>query len=130
MRFRKVKTWFLLGYLGLLLNLGPSMHHAHCFGLHHQESSSTGAVIPGLASDAACGCDCHQHHDTSDQDSDCSVYGDHDCLLCKFFEECNFVITVFQLDEGHSSLSLLGRLTPVCPTTYAVLTTARGPPLA
>lgn len=55
MKFRKFTIWLLLGYLALLLNVGPSAHHADFFGLH-------GDNCCDQTRSAICGCEYHHEH--------------------------------------------------------------------
>ncbi|QEG23946.1 hypothetical protein [Mariniblastus fucicola] len=139
MRSSQFKTWFLLGYLVLLLNFGPSLHHAQIFGLHsHSHRNGSDDTASGSS------CCCHHHsgetliaslsvNDTGDHDPSVASLrsvksGVHDCAFCKFFDEYNVVVDSFELQHVEQPIFLLASLRPSAAAAEFVPTIARGPP--
>lgn len=120
MRYKRYQICLFVGYLGLLLNLGDSLHHAEIFGLHGD----------GCAS--AC---CHSccDHSSSDHDHEYdveSVGSDHDCSFCKFFAQYHATDVQIELSE-QSSFTLLPTWDKPDEIHAVILTPlARGPPSA
>jgi hypothetical protein len=119
MRFKQLIACFFIGYLGLLLNLGPSLHRAHFFGLH-----SHGVVD----STESCSCGGHSHSTSEVPGQSQSVHSEHECVFCKFFDQ--FHVTVVPYD--HVDSTRIGQLVqPVRPAAIVAASffpTARGPP--
>lgn len=133
---KKVKIWFLLSYLVLLLNFGPSLHHAPIFGLHGLHTAHAQA---DSGHQHACCCHSHCHKSPSDSleadslESDTLgrfVQDDHDCAFCKFFDEYNVVITTIAWTDAESPVSLFISELSDKATADVVPRTARGPPVA
>lgn len=132
----KAKTWVLLGYLVLLLNFGPSLHHAPIFGLHgHVHRVSDQAP-------SSCCCHSHAHQQTLipslsaelstasfDAAGDVQPVG-HECSFCKFFDEYNVVVTLVDADILVSPFSLFISEHPDGASAQIVPNIARGPPIA
>jgi len=117
MRHKRYQIWFLVGYLGLLLNLGESLHHAEIFGLH----------VHGSASACCCCCDhCSPSHDLESGSK--SVSSDHDCSFCKFFAQ--YHVTAAQVELPEKSGFTLFHTWDNPDQMYAVVLVplARGPP--
>jgi len=122
MLHKQFTIWFLVAYLGLLLNLGPSLHHAQIFDLHGNDAVATG-----------CCCCSHSHptvptdgrSDSLDSDS---LDSEHDCSFCKFFDQLHVIVDCYSLQtrSGFVFTRDLNRPTEI----YSVLLTplARGPP--
>jgi len=133
---RKVKIWFLLSYLVLLLNFGPSLHHAPIFGLHGLHNAH--AHVESGHQHACC---CHTHghdnqthwHESDPQESDplgSFDQDDLDCAFCKFFDEYNVVVTSITWTDVDSPISLFIAELSDKATADVVPRTARGPPVA
>lgn len=134
----KVKIWFLLSYLVLLLNFGPSLHHAPIFGLHGLHTAHAHA---DSGHQHSCCCHSHSHshqnhadsHEADSPESD--PFGrfandDLDCAFCKFFDEYNVVITTIEWTDVASPISLFISELSDKATADVVPRTARGPPVA
>ena len=124
----KVKTWFFLSYLVLLLNFGPSLHHAPIFGLHGLHNHS----IADSASSACCSCNSHSHSSPT-QSHSVDLLGsfspeDGGCALCKFFDEYNVVGVAIEFAVAETPVSLM--VAEICDVATAdvVAVSARGPP--
>lgn len=135
----KITSWFFLGYLVLLLNFGPSVHHAPIFGLHGQHSHSVDS------SEAHSCCCCHSHFGSTlipslaeEMPANAeSVEGfnnlspaQHSCAFCKFFDEYNVVVASFECDLNVSPFSLFLSELPDGAFAEFVPNVARGPPTA
>ena len=131
-------TWFLLGYLALLLNVGQSAHHADFFGFHNHCADST--------------CDTHADWSDFDISGDCCCDHDHsethshatgpsepeavlrvdtscgDCLLCQYFDHFYAIdsSTSFDLEESPNCESL--NATADTASYRSIECSARGPP--
>ena len=136
----KTNSWFLLGYFVLLLNFGPSLHHAPIFGLH--------ATHPSSSAHSSCSCGCHHHHGTSDQwelrtpiaelqtdvqanalvSAESFAKDESGCAFCKFFDEFNFVIAGLKCTDVETPLLTLASTKTASGTPSALLVLARGPP--
>lgn len=122
MRHGSIKTWFLLSYLVLLLNLGPSLHRAHFFGLHHPAGDFADAS--GVNH---CCCHSHGHHDSGAGEG---IHAVHDCAFCKFFDQYNVVVLSFQFACLETPACALTLEVPEGAVSDPVPTAARGPPVA
>jgi len=126
----KVKICFLLGYLVLLFNFGPSLHHAPIFGLHglHHHGSDI-----SISENACC---CGHSHSPANKSHSSDPLGSfdedfqHDCAFCKFFDEYNVVIASFECTDVESPISLFVAELTNSATAAVVPKTARGPPIA
>jgi len=118
MRSKRYQIWLLVGYLGLLLNLGESLHHAEIFGLHSHGSTS---------SCCHCCCDHSSPSQGSEHDVD-SLNSDHDCSFCKFFAQYHVTAGQVELPEefSFSLLHVWNKPEEVYAVTLVPL--ARGPP--
>ena len=117
MRHKRYQIWFLVGYLGLLLNLGESLHHAEIFG-HHAN---------GFGS-ACCHC-CCGHTTTEDSEQDVpSVSPDHDCAFCKFFAQYHVTTSQVELPEQVNSTMFRCWNKPNEMHAVILVPLARGPP--
>ena len=127
----KATIWLIALYLGFLVNLGPSMHHASCFGLHNHDSNGASVSEEGVFS-------CCCHHDSmpsdaipSDRGTDNSVVSaEHDCAFCKFFDDYNIVLESFQMEVAQAEVYSIDFLSSDRPVSAAIISTARGPPSA
>lgn len=155
MRQNRQKTWFLLGYLVLLLNLGPSLHRAQFFGLHSHGGSCCHhhgdlQTTHGHASDdhlKHSHCHDHAHHDCSAGSalvalqslstqslassglSDGTDAAAHDCLFCKFFEHYQATPVSIELPTCVSPFLFMLAECQSSVHRLAVLAIARGPPM-
>jgi len=139
----KFTSWFFLGYLVLLLNFGPSLHHAPIFGLHGHHHHSNSSDF-----DAHSSCCCQNHFDqetlipslaTETPSTDLQSLADafnnarqanHSCAFCKFFDEYNVVVASFECDVIESPFSLFLAEHPDSASAQLVPSIARGPPTA
>ena len=150
MRRNRLKTWFVLGYMVLLLNLGPSVHRAHFFGFHcHSHHSSCNAVSHLAFTHDCCSHGGNVHidgHGKGASDNSCDHFcGDadtstqshqlvagkathDDCPLCKFFDQYN--VTIVQQPSPFLTAPFLFCQPLSCPTEQSqiIAAIARGPP--
>lgn len=140
MRNNRFTTWFLLGYLALLLNVGPSAHYADFFGFHHHHHESVALDSHGHGDLIGLGisgdCCCHDQHSNESgkvnsaagedglvADSSCG-----DCLLCHYFDHFQSIdISIdFHLEETPCCESLAS---PIAKLLFRFVdSSARGPP--
>jgi len=118
MRFNRHQIWFLVGYLGLLLNLGESLHHAEIFGLHDH----------GCAA-ACCHCCGHSAPGQDSEHSPPTLTSDHDCNFCKFFAQYHVTAAQVELPEKSSFTFLHYWNRPAQTTAVIRVPLARGPPV-
>ena len=120
MQYQQTKTWFFIVYLGLLINLGPSLHHADFLGLHQHSSGSS------------CSCCCHSHAVPCSTDSPdgATVKGtaEHDCAFCKFFDQYHVIVDAVDICENSAFAMLLVAQWPVDVCLASFIPVARGPP--
>jgi hypothetical protein len=125
----KLKTWFFLSYLVLLLNFGPSLHHASIFGLHGHHADRGDSSV-----ESPCCCQGHsfQTRTTPHSVDPLGSFGipDHDCAFCKFFDEYNVVLGSFESELIESPFSLFISELPNRATAELVPSIARGPPIS
>lgn len=131
----KAKTCFFLSYLVLLLNFGPSLHHAPIFGLHGHHHHAKADL--GIKSTCCCQSHSHETQPKSSNSVDPTVdplgsFGvdESGCAFCKFFDEYNVVIASFECTHVESPISLFVSELPDGATAEVVPRTARGPPVA
>lgn len=119
---RKQSTICLfIGYLGLLLNLGPSVHHAHFFGLHQHGD------VANTSCDSCC---FHAHLPTESVPQADYAGADHDCSFCKFFDQYHVIVDRIEHQE-ESRIALVrewNKPSDLC--TLSLIPLARGPPAA
>ena len=142
MRCYKAAIWFLLVYLVLFLNLGPSLHRAHFFGIHtHCQCDANGCESDtcdtySLDSDSGAMClHCAEHiHQTEHVDLTKHVStpdwrSSHgQCSVCKFFD--NYFVTLVTFEQPLAQSPNLFHHAAVCPSAYShvICAIARGPP--
>jgi len=123
---KHVLSLILLAVLIPLVNLGPSLHHLSCFGLHCGCESSLCELERGC-------CDGHASQECGVAKRVpvrvLSVFADSDCPLCKFFAHYNAI------DCQHSLAVLIRGCSGVTeeilpdPFSESVPEQARGPPI-
>lgn len=137
MRGYRLPIWVLLGYLVLLLSLGPSLHHADFLGLHHQVSSTQSGDTEEDSHHGPCCCHSHLHGlvTASSEKSNEQTFVEggaeqqHRCAFCDFFDEYQIVPAsqtaapieapaAWDVDEIHNSV-----------VSNSILLKARGPPV-
>lgn len=120
MHIKKLTFWFLLAFVALFWNLGPSLHHVEIFGFH--------AADLGLVSH--CSCCSHSHPSDTDDQPYGVISQDGHCWLCDFFDQLHLVIEV-QCDSPSVQLVAFAEL-PVdsFADSQSVSPHARGPPRA
>ena len=123
---KHVLSLILLAVLVPLVNLGPSLHHLSCFGLH------CGCENSLCERDRDC-CDGHSSHECEVAKpvpaQQISVIADSDCPLCKFFAHynaINFQCSLAVLIQGCSGVA--EEILPA-PFSEFVPEQARGPPI-
>jgi hypothetical protein len=145
-------TWFLVSYFALLVNLGPSMHHADIFGLHvHMPGSSEvdHCVVVGSVSGAEVvgenSCCCRHHAgtlsagvqaagksqtDLTQSDGLCLNVDDrcHGCLLCDFFKHFNASESSFDFQPVVASVRFKTSFYRSFVAHEPLASDARGPP--
>jgi len=121
MRFKQLLICFFIGYLVLLLNLGASLHRAHIFGLHSHGSDT------GQCHHSTC-CHGHAHSPPVDSKTSQSFNSDHDCAFCKFFDQYQVTVKVFDHREASAVAQLLPLQKPIGVFATLLIATARGPP--
>ncbi len=143
MRTNRFTTWFLLGYLALLMNVGPSAHHAEFFGLHaHCISDSAPHSHCAWSGSGESGCCCHHNRDNTisppvdssessedamvlcaDASNKCSG-----CLFCDYFDHLHALVSSidFGVEETPNDDALA--LTVEVILFRSVECSARGPP--
>lgn len=138
MRNYRFTTWFLLGYLALLLNVGPSAHHAEFFGFHsHGDSGHVHVHVDltglGIAGDCSCS---HKHSVLHTQlinrDSALAIKSDSscgDCLLCHYFDHFHGICAALKLDLAKSYLCEPLVAGDAVLFARTIVRSARGPPV-
>jgi hypothetical protein len=121
MQFKQSFNWFLLSFLVLLLNFGPSLHRAHFFGLHtHPADDQT-------CSHSSC-CLGHDHSTEVPGIQSEAMDSHHDCAFCKFFDQYHVVsLQILYMQEVNPAV-LNGCLEPSVVLAGRLNPSARGPP--
>lgn len=132
-QYKQLKICFLVGYLGLLLNLGPSLHHAPFLGLHdHGAIGESSYTSKSCASSGCCGShSLTRTHSGDEQSLACGLRSDcppHSCTLCKFFDQLHVIVDSVETIDclGFVLMRDLEGPASVCPVSFAPV--ARGPP--
>lgn len=124
-------SWFLLGYLCLLLNVGPSAHHADVFGFHCSGCCDSGACHLSKL-DISGDCPCCSSSGSSDHlsnsqpekvKSDCD-----DCLFCQFFDQFHSLEASIPQQSRESGVCDLFAHSKIVDTVRIIDSSARGPP--
>lgn len=141
MQYKQAKIYLFVAYLGLLLNLGPSLHYLECLGFHTHGGESSNCCHVHHSNDDTCGQShtndsvAHYHccHDPVARQSheELSVGGNgdgHDCVFCQFFDQ--YHVTVAAWDAlviiGASSHHAIERPWDIRSAIFTPV--ARGPP--
>ena len=134
---RRFTSWFLLGYLALLLNLGQSMHHAEIFGFHVHDLANVGSQDNNSGSSACC---CHHHsgpHEhvlakhKSVENSDSQIDVDtncSDCILCDYFDHFSALEFSCEFAEFETRHILISPIILPSASSERFVSVARGPP--
>ena len=122
----KFQNLFLLGYLVLFLNFGPSFHRASFFGLHDHGSADHQTEFV---------CSCGHHHapipKSDNEPTDFSIEKPLcDCAFCKFFKQYNASMDLADLSIAKNSLILKQETIESLVSRNVIATDARGPPIA
>jgi len=145
MRKLSQTNWLFLGYLALLFNLGPSLHHVEFFGLHCQDAGCCKAPFSQNVSSCCCEHAGHSHghhHDgdhSTESSSDCIKVGIsainqacdlscEDCAFCKFFDQFNVVSETFDFVLSQSPVCSIIASPQGAAFSEFVPESARGPP--
>ena len=124
MKRSKFQNLFLLGYLVLFLNFGPSFHRASFFGLHdHGDQEQQTEFV----------CSCGHHHGPIKKESDPLEFSIEkqlcDCTLCKFFKQYNASMELADLSIAKTNLILKQETVSSLVSRNVHATDARGPPI-
>lgn len=138
------KNWLLLGYLVLLFNLGPSVHHADFFGLHCDDAACCASTSEATPFSSCCCCHAgHSHggdsthsHEGSRHDDEAGLSSASDgcgtpcdgCAFCNFFDQFNVVAVSFRFVIAESPIYSLIANTQGIACCESVPKSARGPP--
>lgn len=111
-------------YLVLLLNLGSPLHHLHFLGFHPKSCGSQ---------TAECSCLGHGSVESDGAGLDGSlsrqnVSAEHQCVVCKFFDQYHVVAIDFGFEVTATPLDDLPTETVLNLDPAAITSTARGPP--
>ncbi len=128
MRHRSLKIYLFAGYLVLLLNLGPSLHKSHFFGLHSHEAATTESGIS-----QSCCCTTNDdsslpQHSREPAPQSESVGSYHDCSLCKFFDQYNVIAYAPEFSVLKRKIQFHSIEFPHRAFSEAIAVVARGPP--
>ncbi len=124
MRNKQSLICFLLGYLVLLWNLGPSLHRADFLGFHsHSHSAKSGDI-----QHSCCCCHSHAEPETDDSTASVSSNADHDCAFCEYFDQLHVVVSHADMMEAEDRVFLAEAVEPIRINAAHFSPTARGPP--
>ena len=138
------KNWLFLIYLVLLINLGPSLHHADFFGLHCNDACCSPTSFSESKVSSCCCCTAaHSHgdhgshsHGSSGESNEFQItaavddFGAccEDCVFCKFFDQFNVVAESFRFVLIQSPVCSLIENNQGTAFCEFVPESARGPP--
>lgn len=135
-RFKQTKICFFVAYLGLLLNLGPSLHHLDLFGFHthcgsiscsHHHDDSSHHHADSHCSHSFCD---HSHPQPKSSESLTVRSGsaDHDCPFCDFFDQYHVIVEPVETVPFYqfALVPVTERPSDVCLVNFNPV--ARGPP--
>ncbi len=129
---RQTLSILLLAVLIPLLNLGPSLHHLTCFGLHGQcEHEHTHCATGHRHGNCCAG-----HHHAPSERSSASLstadfprgFADSDCPLCQFFSHFNAIGGQYSLAAESYRCNDVAEREPAATFAEQVFEHARGPP--
>lgn len=149
MQYKQAKIYFFVAYLGLLINLGPSLHHADFLGFHSHCGSDSGcchsrhdqhhdahshAGHSHAEHASAEGSHCGHSHSASEAVAQLIAVqageNDHDCVFCKFFEQLHVIVNPIATFEV-SDVALIRAIDRPSDVRSAIfIPVARGPPAA
>jgi hypothetical protein len=122
---------FLLGYLVLLWNFGPSFHRADFFGFNlcAASAASHNSFAFDLAEYSGCCChgSCHTSPDGPEQSL--NLIADHDCAFCDFFDQFNLTVGDCDQPATPAFATFLGNCEMQSIDKDFFTATARGPPV-
>ena len=132
MRNKQPLICFLLGYLVLLWNLGPSFHRADCFGFHCVGHSQTNASFE-FEQGSCCHCHCHSHSvpeqsDEPTSNSSIAFGSHHDCAFCQFFDQLHVMLSHAEITEAEDRVFIDKAVVSVWSNAALFSPSARGPP--
>lgn len=121
MQYKQAKICIFVAYLGLLINLGPSLHHADLFGFHDGTGSCS----------SCCHCQALPHPAESSENLvvDRSTHG-HDCPFCQFFDQLHVIVDANETFEFSELASIISARRPINGRWSTFFPVARGPPAA
>ncbi|MFK7766148.1 MAG: hypothetical protein AB8B55_02815 [Mariniblastus sp.] len=138
MHLKQAKIYLFVAYLGLLINLGPSLHHADFLGFHnHSGNDSTCCHSHHADSHRADSNSAHSHcnhsHAQTETSDDVKVLltaDDHHCPFCEFFDQFHVIAGANQTLEFSGFASILAIERPSNGSSIIFNPVARGPPAA
>ena len=122
MRNKQSLICFLLGYLVLLWNLGPSFHRADFLGFH-SHAAEIGDFQP-----SCCCCHSRSGPQTDVSTESVSSNADHDCAFCKFFDQLHLVVSQADMTESEDRIFLVEAVDLIRINAAHTSPSARGPP--
>jgi hypothetical protein len=121
MKQRYFANLFLLGYLVLFLNFGPSWHRAPIFGLHDHPTTSDET--------ASCNCGCDHSAGESDQTNKSALeLPECDCAVCHFFKQYHVTCDCPPVVAANPVVTKAIGSQGICVARVFWLKRARGPP--
>ncbi len=127
MKRKSSANLFLLGYLVLLLNLGPAWHRAPIFGIHDHGTVGHDAGV----------CSCGHNHagESASRESTADEAGSIDlpscdCAVCKFFKQYNVTFHGSTVDGLKLVVHQAAHHRKIDASQPLLLHRARGPPVA
>jgi hypothetical protein len=135
----RLTTWLMLGYLALLLNFGPSAHHADFLGLHGRAPSDNASAASSVVT---CSC-CHHYSKAANLSATDSAASDSfpaevkadkralsgDCLFCQYFDQFNAVVASFKFDLKQVAACDVTTQIVSSGAHLPIASSARGPPI-
>jgi len=119
MHSKKLTSWFLLAFVILFWNLGPSLHRADFFGFHSSSSENS-----------SCCCCCSHHPPVDAEDGgpsdEIGQYGH--CSLCDFFDQLHLVIETDSNTQAVQFIAFAAIVSDKSIQSATISPQARGPP--
>ena len=135
MRNKQYLVCFLLGYIVLLWNFGPSLHRADFLGFHSSAHAQSAAFGDELALGHVHGCPCHGHSHSKPRPSDgqpsdtTSSFGSHhDCAFCQFFDQLHVISSSAVVAEVENRVFHVDAVDLIRIDAAQLSPSARGPP--